>query len=95
MRLVDVDILFKELSEIDYGTNMDIYTNEVRELIDNTPTVEAYTKDEVIAMYKNLQLEIEEIAQEEKYHDSKWALGLKYSEKVIQQKINVIEGAER
>ena len=57
-----------------------VNTNEIYET--------TYTREEVIGMLKDLQFEIEKIAQEEKCHDAKWALGLKYSEKVIQQKIN-------
>lgn len=52
----------------------------------------SYTKDKVIAMFEELKTEIEKIAEEEKYHDAKWALGLNYSKKIIQQKINALKG---
>lgn len=51
-----------------------------------------YSKDEVIAMLTEIQLEIEELVKEEELIDKKWANGLHYSEKIIQQKINVLKG---
>lgn len=55
MRIIDADILERLLTEIDYHVNMDIYTNEVRELINNTPTVEAIPREEVIQFIENIQ----------------------------------------
>ena len=39
-RLIDADELKLEIFEIDDGNNMDIYTNEIREIIDAMPTIE-------------------------------------------------------
>lgn len=55
--------------------------------------VKVYTKDEVITMLTELKAEIEKTVQE--YGgliNKKWANGLHYSEKIIQQKINELEG---
>lgn len=41
MRLINADNLERSLTEIDDHINIDIYTDGVRELIENTPTVEA------------------------------------------------------
>ena len=51
----------------------------------------AKLKAEKIAMLTELQLEIEEIVKEEKIIDKKWAKGLHYSEKIIQEKINTLK----
>ncbi len=53
---------------------------------------EIYTKADMMAMLTEIQLEIEEIVKEEEIIDSKWASGLHYSEKIIQQKINALKG---
>lgn len=53
-----------------------------------------YTKDEVIAMFEELQMKIKEIADEEKLYDAKWALGLYFSKKIIQEYINAFRGEE-
>lgn len=71
-------------------------------MLENTPTVEAISKDQyeahlkadMVAMLEELQLEIEEIVKEEELIDKKWANGLHYSEKIIQQKINVLKEKE-
>ena len=48
-RLIDADALCEELGDI----NMDIYTNEVKEMIDNAPTViEADKDNQFIEMLK-------------------------------------------
>lgn len=47
--------------------------------------------DMIKATLKELQLEIEEIAKEEELIDKKWASGLHYSEKIIQQKIDTLK----
>ena len=53
-----------------------------------------YTEDEVIAILTELQQEIEEIVKEEGgLINKKWANGLHYSEKIIQQKIDALKGA--
>lgn len=66
MRIIDADILERSLTEIDEHINMDIFTNEVRELIDNTPTVEAISKadyenrlkSDMTAMLEKLKYEL-------------------------------------
>ena len=54
--------------------------------------INVYTKDEVIAMLTEIQLKIKDTVKEEELIDKKWANGLHYSEKIIQQKINELEG---
>lgn len=44
-----------------------------------------------IELLTELQLEIEKTVKEEELIDKKWANGLRYSEKIIQQKINSLE----
>ena len=66
----------------------DPYTDK---FIKNTTTDRLYTKADMIAMLTDLQLEIEEIVKEEELIDKKWAVGLHYSEKIIQQKINTLK----
>lgn len=89
MRLIDADKYIEEESE---GTFLgDISIEKFNEI---TPTVEAYTKDEVIAMLTELQTEIEITVKEEGgLINKKWANGLHYSEKIIQNKINALKGA--
>lgn len=66
------------------------------------PTVEAIPKDQyearlkadMAAMLTELHSEIEKIVKKEKLIDLKWANGLHYSEKIIQQKINVLKEQE-
>lgn len=70
--------------------------------IANAPTVDAIPKDQyeahlkadMVTMLEELQLEIGEIVKEEGLIDKKWANGLHYSEKIIQQKINVLKEKE-
>ena len=45
-------------------------------------------------MLTELQLEIGEIVKEEELIDNKWARGLHYSKKIIQQKINALREGE-
>jgi len=52
---------------------------------------ETRLKADMVAMLTDLQLEIEEIVKEEELIDKKWAIGLHYSEKIIQQKINTLK----
>lgn len=42
MRLIDADELKLEIFEIDEGDNMDIYTNEVIDIIEGTPMDNEY-----------------------------------------------------
>ena len=51
----------------------------------------ATLKFEKIAMLEELQLEIEETVKEEELINKKWANGLHYSEKIIQEKINALK----
>ena len=97
MKLIDADILERSLTEIDEHINMDIFTNEVRELIDNAPTVEAIPKADyearlkadLVAMLTELQLEIEELGQKyQQYFEYQDAVG------AIQQKIDKLKEVE-
>lgn len=70
-KLIDADILERSLTEIDEHINMDIFTNEVRELIDNAPTVEAIPKAEyearlkadMVAMLEVIKLRIDNLPE--------------------------------
>lgn len=67
------------------------YSIDVKKFMDEIVDIDranVYTKDEVITMLEKLQTEIEETVKEEELIDKKWANGLHYSEKIIQQKIN-------
>ena len=55
---------------------------------------EARLKADKVAMLTELQLEIGEIVKEEELIDNKWARGLHYSKKIIQQKINALREGE-
>lgn len=83
-RLVDYDKFIK-----DYGV-LSNHEDDYRLLC--AAKITAYTKDEVVAMLTKIQLEIEEIVKEEELVDKKWANGLHYSEKIIQQKIDALRG---
>ncbi len=48
-------------------------------------------KADMVAMLTEIQLEIEETVKEEELIDKKWANGLHYSEKIIQQKIDKLK----
>ena len=50
-----------------------------------------YTKADVVAMFEDLELEIKKTAEEVKNYDVKWALGLFFAKKIIQEKINVLK----
>ena len=52
---------------------------------------EARLKANMVAMLTEIQLEIEETVKEEELIDKKWANGLHYSEKIIQQKIDKLK----
>lgn len=64
--------------------------NRATELLEHISAL--FTKEEVIAILTELQLEIEKTVKEEELIDKKWANGLHYSEKIIQQKINKLKG---
>jgi len=51
-------------------------------------------KADLKAILVELQLEIEEIVKEEELIDKKWADGLHYSEKIIQQKIDLLRSKD-
>lgn len=55
---------------------------------------EARLKADMVTMLTDIQLEIEETVKEEELIDKKWANGLHYSEKIIQQKINALKEKE-
>lgn len=55
---------------------------------------EAHLRADMVAMLEELQLEIEETVKEEEPIDKKWANGLHYSKKIIQQKINALKEKE-
>ena len=52
---------------------------------------ESRLKADMVAMLTEIQLEIEDIVMGEKLIDERWANGLHYSEKIIQQKINSLK----
>ena len=93
MRLVDVDKIYPDVI-----TEKGALAISQRQLA-YALTVEAIPKDQyearlkadMVAMLEELQLEIEETVKEEELIDKKWANGLHYSEKIIQQKIDSLK----
>lgn len=94
MRLIDADLLREEVNS--WGMN-DYEPSDFTDAIDDAPTVEAIPKDQyearlkadMVVMLKELQLKIEKTVKEEgSLIDKRWANGLHFSEKIIQQKIN-------
>ena len=70
------------------------YSVDVKRFMDeivDIDRVNVYTEDEVISMLTELQQEIEDTVKKEKNVDKKWSIGLRYSEKIIQQKINELK----
>lgn len=75
------------------------WREEKRDMIERIPyktntlisISDVYSKDEVITILTELQQEIENTVKEEELIDEKWAKGLHYSEKIIQQKINELK----
>ena len=53
---------------------------------------DVYSKADVITILTELQQEIKNTVEEEELIDEKWAKGLHYSEKIIQQKISELKG---
>ena len=92
-KLIDSDKVKEYLDEIEKELTNNMISI-VRENYIHKADYEARLKADLKAILVELQLEIEKIAQEEKCHDSKWALGLKYSEKVIQETINKLKEQE-
>ena len=86
---------------IEYLTDFSIYS-PYQEAIDKVSVyIEQFQADyenrlkaDMVAILTELQLEIEDIFKEEELIDEKWANGLHYSEKIIQQKINALKGEE-
>jgi hypothetical protein len=95
-RMIDADLLREEV----YSWGMNIYEPfDFIDAIDDAPTVDVIPKSDyenrlkadMVAMLTEIQLEIEETVKEEELIDKKWAIGLRYSEKIIQQKINSLK----
>lgn len=81
------------LHNLSISSSFGLYAKNLEELdkcdyIDKSTKL--YTKDEVTAVLEELKTEIEEIVKLEELIDKKWAKGLHYSEKIIQQKINAL-----
>lgn len=79
----------KELFYASHGLKYPVVAREYTD--DIIVKKKIYTKDEVIAMFTELQAEIEKIVKEEESIDKKWANGLHYSEKIIQEKISKLK----
>lgn len=75
---------------IDGDKTKNVRGNRAKELLEHIFAL--FTKEEVIAMLTEIQAEIEETVKEEELIDKKWANGLHYSEKIIQQKIDKLKG---
>lgn len=80
MRLIDADAL-KENIENWYAlvnewgqTGITLSHDDIIGKIDNQPTVDVLDK---------IRAEIKQIADEEQKHDEKWAIGLRYADKII------------
>lgn len=90
MRLVDADIIiFHEIDEI--GGEYEPYLGCSKDQVYTLPTIEAIPKadyearlkSDLVAMLDKIRAEIIQVAAEETKEDPKWALGLKYSIKII------------
>jgi hypothetical protein len=98
-RLIDEDVLIGSIPDLNAFEEEDFCTSDMVHLIEDTPTVEAIPKADyenrlkadMVAMLTEIQLEIEETVKEEELIDKKWANGLHYSEKIIQQKIEQLK----
>ena len=94
--MIDIDSFYKRY--MFHATNKaEAEFNQIIREIKKTEAIpkeqyEARLKADMVAMLKNLRLEIEKTAKEEELIDKKWAKGLHYSEKIIQQKIRELEG---
>ena len=96
-RLIDVERVLEPYKILRNTDTLCVAT--IRQNILECPTVEAIPKDQyearlkadMVAMLTEIQLEIEEIVKEEGPNDKMWAIGLHYSEKIIQQKINSLK----
>ena len=95
MRLIDAD-------EIKYLYPVDEDGNEgdgmtLQSTIDEMPTVEAYTKDEVIAMFIELRSEIENLPFPQREPDYMWGYSDSRSEildYIIEPKINELKAEQ-
>lgn len=102
-RMIDADRLIAELKESAFhhcnNSREDSLLQRDRVIVRAQPTVEAIPKDQyearlkadMVAMLTELQTEVEKIVKEEELIDKKWANGLHYSEKIIQQKIDKLK----
>ena len=89
MAVIDSDNFITHLV---YGGIIDKATcGELRKAIELCTVKDIYTKSDVITILTELQQEIENTVKEEELIDEKWAKGLHYSEKIIQQKINELK----
>lgn len=94
-RMIDTE---KFLDKLLYMGYMDEEKSEVEEVANNM-TEDVYTKDEVIAMFTDLQLEIEEMVNPfgtriSGCSQDGWKHGVKNCDFVIQQKINALGSEE-
>lgn len=85
------DMLLLELSKemIDYHNTVANIMLKYQQL---QVEYENQLKADEINMLEELQKEIEETVNEEKIYEEKWAKGLSYSTKIIQQKIDKLRG---
>ena len=88
--LIDSDKVKEYLDKIEEELTNNIISI-VRENYIPKADYENRLKADMVTMLKELKTEIEETVKEEELIDKKWANGLHYSEKIIQQKINVLK----
>lgn len=101
MRLIDADKAISDYAHYGISHSYDAY--DLEDILTECPTIEAIPKTEyvsqlrtdMVAVLEELQMEIEDIVKEEELIDKKWANGLHYSEKIIQQQINALRGERR
>ena len=89
-----------EVDDLDIVTVLEKHDTEVTNEVFNLTISEEnlsyfkkkfFNKDEVLAMLVELQQKIDDIAKKEELIDKKWANGLYYSKKIIQQKIDSVK----
>lgn len=90
-RMIDAE---KFLDKLLYMGYMDEQKSEVEEVA-NRMTEEAYTKDEVIAMFTDVMVDIADHIKPSNHTDSYddgWSEGAEWGVDYIQQKINALRG---
>lgn len=85
-RIVDIEPLLKKYDRLNEGTEFSPI-----HFINDLMSLEQQPSDNV---FDNIKAEIIQVANEEKVHDEKWALGLRYAVNIIDKYKVESEGVE-